>query len=408
MLGLDLSLSIRPVSTAGRGMTLSYYVDSTAVSSGDGSKSSPFKDLTDLPGLVAGDSVGLKYGSTWVAQSIVSSEDRITVIAYGDPNDGLPFIDADGTEAHCIALTGADETVREIHCARATDNNGCIYIPDGLIAGCLSEEGTLHTLLIGNGLMRDTTVNNGTGASLVEVFTTVNGSNLTAYGNLLKMDVYDPAMAGLDFHTSGGGVAYQSVVSEQNIYQDLGSGLSGDDCAVRYSTNDIFNGCLMALTISGDAVITNPTDRNGVATGVFMSINASDATVILDGGTICRDSFNTSVIISHEPGLIFTAKGPVKIGANSLSIFTVFFFDYGDITIGEAGVTQEYDTANIPYIGIIGRGANNATLSTPGNYIFSSATFKLEINGATYNDLDEMKTAGYFLNSMVGTVTACA
>lgn len=387
-----------------------YFVDSVAGSDANNGRSSsfPFQNLTALPTLTANQSVGLKYAASWTNQSIVSAADNITVAAYGTPGT-LPLIDGNATSTYCIALTGSGATVRNVRCIEPTSNDGAIYVQyDGVIDGVTAESGVLHTLLLGSGTVSNSLIKDGSGASLLEFFTGEDGVSAVASDNNIGLAVYDAGMAGLDFHTSGGSVTYASITSERNTYTNLGNGFSGGDCDMRISTDDIFDGCLSCYGISGDAVITNPTDTNGVATGKFMNISAANATVVLDGGTVCREAFNTSVISCSQTGLNFTAKGPLKIGANSSSLFAIFFFDYGDITIGEAGVTQEYDTANIPYIGILGRGANNAVLRTPGNYIFSTATFSLEINGTTYASLSAMQAAGYFLNATVGTVTACA
>lgn len=389
-----------------------YYIDSVSGSDSNygTSEAQAWRNLTKLPSLSATNSIGLKAASSWSNQTISSTADGIILNAYG--TGAKPIINGTGATALCVSLTGDNVSVSGISATDATDNNGCIIVGDNATVDDVEASvGTLHTLLIASGTLSNSSVydgdNGGSSFSLIEGFTTTDGATLTLSDNQIYMTAYDADCAGLDFHTSGGAVTYASVTSERNAYTDLGSGFSGSDCDMRYSTDDVFDGCLVAYTISGDAVITNPTDINGVATGVFMSINAANATVILDGGTICREAFNTSVITSSQTGLTFTAKGPLKIGANSVSVFTVFFFDYGDITIGEAGVTQEYDTANINYIGILGRGANNLILSTPGNYIFSTATFKLEINGVTYNNLADMQAAGYFTNATVGTVTAC-
>lgn len=390
-----------------------YYVASATGSDSNygTSEAQAWQNLTKLPTLSANNAIGLKAGSSWSNQSIASTEGGIIVNSYD--TGALPTIDGTATTANCVNLTGSGVSVSGIKARRATSNDGCIIVGDNAtVDGVESSEGTLHTLLIASGTLSNSSIydgnNGGSSFSLVEAFTSTDGAELTVSDCEIYQTSYDADAAGLDFHTSGGAVTYASVTSERNTYTNLGNGYSGGDCDMRYSTDDVFDGCLSCYGISGDAVITNPTDTNGVATGKFMDINGANATVVLDGGTICREAFNTSVITSSQTGLTFTAKGPLKIGANSLSVFSVFFFDYGDITIGEAGVTQEYDTANIPYIGIIGRGANNATLSTPGNYIFSSATFSLEINGVTYASLALMQAAGYFTNATVGTVTACS
>lgn len=64
--------------------TFTYYVDSVGgLDANNGTTiSTPFQNLTALPTLVAGNSVGLKYGSTW-RQEITISVNNITIQGYG-------------------------------------------------------------------------------------------------------------------------------------------------------------------------------------------------------------------------------------------------------------------------------------------------------------------------------------
>lgn len=74
-----------------------YYVDSTYSEGGNGSEATPWDDLSDITGLVAGDTVKLKYGSHWREKltpgtSGTSDTVRITYEPYG-ASGGAPIID---------------------------------------------------------------------------------------------------------------------------------------------------------------------------------------------------------------------------------------------------------------------------------------------------------------------------
>jgi len=63
-----------------------YYVDSSYGTGGNGSESTPWDQLADLPSLSAGDTVRLKRGSVF-REGLAITADNVTVEAYGTGDD---------------------------------------------------------------------------------------------------------------------------------------------------------------------------------------------------------------------------------------------------------------------------------------------------------------------------------
>lgn len=402
------------------GIVITYHIDSRVAVSGDGSLASPFKLPADLPTLVEGDVIGVARGSSYGAgENIVSTVNSITLTAYGDTSDPRPDFDGEGTEPLCISLTGDYVRIYSIVAHGATANDGCIIAGHYcLVQDCEAYDGGLHTALVASGTVRRLNVHDGSGASLLEFFTNRSGQSLVLEDVTAGLAVYDAGVAAIDGHTDGL-VTYDRIVIRRPVITNTGSGISGGDYDRIEVVSPIFSGVLSALSLSGDALVTDMVDTGGVATGKSISITQPNLSVVIDGLTVCRDDFNTSMISCGQPGLNFLLKGRVKIGSTNFSAFSVFFFDFGTIQFGEIGdqweigVRNASPAAGVPYYGIIGRGANDAVVTTPASFTVLSETFQFELNGVTKNNLSEISANpptgfGLMKSTTVGSVTACS
>lgn len=334
-------------------------------------------------------------GSFFAATPTVGSTDTIYVNAVGSTD-----VTANGKiyeiSKRDYGLKLADNaTARNIHTMYNGHNNGSLEVGlNAYVSGCLFEDGTIHNVLIGSGVMEDCI------AWKQEVYATFGGATMyVAFTGTPSLNVifrrcraiggsiHDPNNVGgnVGFLSHGPTPRYNSITYEDCLTVNLGSGFSPE----------VDN--LYIIGGKGTRTILHITPTATTQTTITdYWYNGDDADVVLQ--RVISPTGTTPVTIKRMKGTSRTPNAALFYRTGDLSIenSTFAFFDTAvtrrgfDLATGNITAFNNnilYDMTAGYYLG-----AGVSVLAATNNVVYP-ATTDMQVNNVLYNDMAAYKAA---------------